>query len=86
MRKCAGIAAAGCADVAGGGEAELSVLVEAGDFAVEDEPSLVQAIRNMNFLEAAVFLGIPTSWTSLEPLRSKPLVPYHDLKNRDLPR
>ncbi|MGR8007518.1 hypothetical protein [Streptomyces hypolithicus] len=46
---------------------------------------LVQAISNMNFLEAAAFLGIPTSWTTQGRVRIKPLVPYQDLKDRDLP-
>ncbi|MGV9884087.1 hypothetical protein [Streptomyces sp. NPDC003006] len=39
----------------------------------------------MNFLEAAAFLGIPTSWTTRGRLRVKPLNPYQDLKDRDLP-
>lgn len=38
----------------------------------------------MNLLDAAAFLGIPTSWTTQSPLRIKPLDPHHDLKNRDL--
>ena len=46
---------------------------------------LVQAISDMNFLEAAAFLGIPTSWTTRGRLRVKPLNPYQDLKDRDLP-
>lgn len=46
---------------------------------------LVQAISDMNFLEAAAFLGIPTSWTTRGPLRVKPLTPHQDLKDRDLP-
>ncbi|MEU3657965.1 TniQ family protein [Streptomyces sp. NPDC032161] len=46
---------------------------------------LVQAISDMNFLEAAAFLGIPTSWTTQGRLRVKPLNPYQDLKDRDLP-
>ncbi|MFE4540455.1 TniQ family protein [Streptomyces scopuliridis] len=45
----------------------------------------VQAISDMNFLEAAAFLGIPTSWTTRGRLRVKPLSPYQDLKDRDLP-
>jgi hypothetical protein len=46
---------------------------------------LVQAISDMNFLEAAAFLGIPTSWTTQGRLRVRPLNPYQDLKDRDLP-
>lgn len=46
---------------------------------------LVQAISDMNFLESAAFLGIPTSWTTRGRLRVKPLTPYQDLKDRDLP-
>ncbi|MYT23691.1 hypothetical protein GTW69_25985 [Streptomyces sp. SID7760] len=46
---------------------------------------LVQAISDMNFLEAAAFLGIPTSWTTQSRLRIKPLDPRRDLKNGDLP-
>ncbi|MFI5867568.1 TniQ family protein [Streptomyces sp. NPDC051546] len=46
---------------------------------------LVQAISDMNFLEAAAFLGIPTSWTTESRLRIKPLDPHRDLKKRDLP-
>ncbi|MEV6129152.1 TniQ family protein [Streptomyces violaceusniger] len=46
---------------------------------------LVQAISDMNFLEAAAFLGIPTSWTTQGRLRVRPLNPYQDLKDRELP-
>ncbi|MEW1724806.1 TniQ family protein [Streptomyces sp. NPDC093109] len=46
---------------------------------------LVQAISDMNFLEAAAFLGIPTSWTTHGRALIRPLTPYRDLKNRDLP-
>ncbi|WSR20255.1 TniQ family protein [Streptomyces sp. NBC_01207] len=46
---------------------------------------LVQVISDMNFLEAAAFLGIPTSWTTQSRLRVKPLDPRRDLKNGDLP-
>ncbi|MFJ6247450.1 MULTISPECIES: TniQ family protein [unclassified Streptomyces] len=46
---------------------------------------LVQAISSMNFLEAAAFLGIPTSWTTQNRLRIKSLDPRRDLQNGDLP-
>ncbi|MEU6405270.1 TniQ family protein [Streptomyces sp. NPDC046985] len=46
---------------------------------------LVQAISNLNFLEAAAFLGIPTSWSTQDRLRIQPLAPFQDLKDRDLP-
>ncbi|MFG2631715.1 hypothetical protein [Streptomyces sp. NPDC048473] len=46
---------------------------------------LVQAISDMNFLEAAAFLGIPASWTTQGRVLIRPLTPYQDLKDRDLP-